>query len=342
MKKIVAVIVLVLTVSLTSCGRNDVETLTYAVFPFLPDAEYYEELIEQRWAEIEPEIELVRVEWDSYSDSAPDGVDVFIYDAIRRDAMIENGWIQPIDPDMVQNAEDIFPYALDSLNVDGKLYGIPVFLCGNFLIYDLDCMELVDAKHLTDLAHESEILVINAKFSMNRPQYIHEILADTLREANPSVGSDAEDMMTLIDQLAIDDHEQDDDMQVALAYDAGIGKGYIGFSESMRLLQDRISHTGIKTISFSEQEDLPRVYVDAVAVNSKVKGQRYKKCIELMNVIAEADVLSSLSVQNGIPQYLLLARKSPYGPLGESFPLYTQLEELAFNENNQVILGPRP
>ena len=84
------------------------------------------------------------------------------------------------------------------------------------------------------------------------------------------------------------------------------------------------------------------MYVDAVAVNSKVKGLRYQKCIKLMNVIAEADVLSSLSVQNGVPQYLLLARKSPYEMLGESFPIYRQLEKLAFNENNQVILGPRP
>ncbi len=61
-----------------------------------------------------------------------------------------------------------------------------------------------------------------------------------------------------------------------------------------------------------------------------------------MNVIAEADVLSSLSVQNGLPQYLLLSRKSLYEPLAERFPIYAQLEKLASNENNNVILVPRP
>ena len=138
---------------------------------------------------------------------------------------------------------------------------------------------LAEAGHLTDLADESEILVISSKDDTNRQQYIHEILADTLGEANPSAGSDADGLMYLMDQLAIDAHEQDDDTQVASAYDSGTGKGYIGFSESIRLLSDRISRTGIKSISFSEQDDIPRLYVDAVAVNSEVKGQRYEKCM---------------------------------------------------------------
>ncbi|MBQ3968775.1 MAG: hypothetical protein II688_08815, partial [Lachnospiraceae bacterium] len=177
---------------------------------------------------------------------------------------------------------------------------------------------------------------------LNRPQYIHEVLADTLSEANPSAGDDVDSVMALVDKLAVDAHESDDDTQVALAYDSGAGKGYIGFSESMRFLSKRMSGTSIKTISFSDREDLPRLYVDAVAVNSKVTGQRYDKCIELMNVIADSDVLSSISVQNGSPQYLLLARKTPYETLIKSFPLYEQLEKLVLNEKNKVILGPRP
>ena len=342
MKKVIVSLFSLFTFIIVSYGNDGVDTLTYAVFPYIPDAGYYQEIIEQRWAEIEPDIELVRMEWDCYDDGAPDGIDVIMYDTVTRDALIENGWIQPIDPDMVQRSEDIFPFALEGLTVDGRLYGIPVFLCGNFLIYDLDCADLANAERLTDLAQESEILVINSQFDMNRPQYIHEILADTLREANPSAGSDAEDLMAIVDQLAIDAHERDEDIEVALAYDSGIGNGYIGFSESIRLLSSRIARTGIKPISFSDQKDLPRLYVDAVAVNSKVKGQRYEKCIELMNVIAEADVLSSLSVLDGEPQYLLLARKSPYAPLAKSFPIYTQMEKLAADENNQTILGPSP
>ncbi len=341
MKKFIAAIVILLTVS-ASYGNNRVDTLTYAVYPYIPDAEYYQEIIEQRWTEVEPNIKLVRAEWDCYYDGVPDGIDVIMYDAVIRDDLIEGGWIQPIDPDTVQESEDIFSFALEDLTVDGKLYGVPVFLCGNFLIYDVDCTDLAEAEHLTDFRDESEFLVINSELDTSRPQYIYEVLADTLGEANPTAGKDTDGLMDLIDRLAIDAHKRDNDTQVALAYDSGIGKGYIGFSESLRLLSKRISQTGIRSISFSNQDDVSRLYVDAVAINSDVKGTRYEKCIELMNGIAEADVLSSLSVQNGAAQYLLLARKTPYETLSEGFPLYAELEKLASNDNNRVILGPRP
>lgn len=339
MKQLIAVIVLLLLACDVSCSAENVDTLTYALYTYLPDAAYYQELIERRWAEIEPDIRLICADWNGYEDGAPDGIDVIMYDALIRNALLEADRIQPISLNAVQNADDIFPFAMEGLTVDGQLYGIPVFFCGNFLIYDVDCDALANAEHLTDLADESEILVINSDDPENREQYISEILADTLRETNSNSDSGAEGMMSLIDRLAIDAYQNVDDTQVALAYDSGIGQGYIGYSESISFLNHRVSHSGIKAISFSEQEDLPRLYIDAVSVTSGVKGLRYEKCIELMNVMAEADILTDFSVGNGDPQYLLLARRSPYGPLSAQFPLYAQLEKIVFNEDNRVILG---
>ena len=53
--------------------------------------------------------------------------------------------------------------------------------------------------------------------------------------------------------------------------------GYIGFSERLRLLNKSIARTGIKSISFSNQADAARLYVDAAAINSEAKGLRFKK-----------------------------------------------------------------
>ena len=340
LKKWIAVILLLLVATGAACSGETVDALTYAVYPYVPDAEYYQEIVERRWAEIEPDIQLIRAEWNCYDDGAPEGIDVIMYDAIKRDALIEAGWIQPIEPDAVQNAGDIFPFALEGFTVDGKLYGIPAFLCGNFLIYDRDSADLAAAEHITDLADESGILVINSEKPGNRAQYATEALADTLGEANPSVDTGAGDALALIDRLAIDDHKQDNDTQVALAYDSGIGRGYIGYSESMRFLSRRISRTDIKAISFSYRENLPRVYADAAAVTAGASGLRYDKCVELTNVLAEADILAALTVQEGVPQYLLLARRSPYASLAGQFPIYGTLEALSANAENQIILGP--
>lgn len=118
-----------------------------------------------------------------------------MYDAVMQDSLIENGCIQPIDPSEVQEAEDIFPFAMEGVAVDGKLYGIPTFLCGNFLIYDRDCADLVKTEHIADFDRKSEIFVINTRCNRSRQQYIYEILADKPGEANPSAGSDSDDLM---------------------------------------------------------------------------------------------------------------------------------------------------
>lgn len=118
------------------------------------------------------------------------------------------------------------------------------------------------------------------------------------------------------------------------------GHGYIGYSESMRLLKNRFDTTGIKAISFSDRENIPRLYADAAAVTAGVEGKRYEKCLELINVMAGADVLTALSVQDGKPQYLMLARKNLYKPLAEQFAMYSEHEKLAGNEENNVILTP--
>ncbi len=337
-KAFIAIILLALRTA--ACAEECVGDLTYAVFPYLPDAAYYRELIENRWAELEPGIKLVRAEWDCYDHEAPEGIDVIMYDAVERDRLIANGWIQPISPNAAWDHEDIFPFAFEGFTVENDLYGIPVFLCGNFLIYDRQYEALSTAEHMTDLADEIGILVVNSENPQNRRQYVIETVADERGEANPSVDGSAEACLPLIDRLAVDAHKQDEDDQVVMAYDSGVGRGYIGFSESMRFLRNRADQTSIKAISFSSGDNIPRVYADAAAVTANARGQRYEKCLKLINVMAEASVMTALSVQEGEPQYLLLARRSPYQPLANQFPLYTLLEQIASDEENHVILTP--
>ncbi len=174
-----AVLLMCLTLLCVPCsGEDAVNTLTYAIYPYLPDVDFYQALIEQRWAEIEPDIRLVRVDWNCYHDGIPEGIDVVMYDAIVRNDLIGAGAIRSIDLADVWEAEDIFPFALEGLTVDGSLYGIPVFLCGNFLIYDRDCVILAGAAHITDLDGESGLLLIASDDPSDRDQYRLEAAAD--------------------------------------------------------------------------------------------------------------------------------------------------------------------
>lgn len=60
-----------------------------------------------------------------------------------------------------------------------------------------------------------------------------------------------------------------------------------------------------------------------------------------MNVMADSAILSALSLQEGKPQYLLIARKSLYADLIEEYPIYSRLEELAADQNNHVIVDSK-
>ena len=79
----------------------------------MPDAEYYQEIIETRWAELEPDIKLVRADWNCYHDEEPEGIDVIMYDAVMLEKIAASGWIQPIKTAEVQESDDIFPFALE-------------------------------------------------------------------------------------------------------------------------------------------------------------------------------------------------------------------------------------
>ena len=117
-KKYSAAVVLLFTLLFgTGSGGERVETLTYAVYPYLPNPGYYQELIEKRWAEIEPDIRLVRAEWNCYHDGRPEGIDVVMYVVVMRDSLIADGWIRPISPEAVWEPGDIYPHAFEGLTV---------------------------------------------------------------------------------------------------------------------------------------------------------------------------------------------------------------------------------
>ena len=95
MKKLLATVLLLFVFFAAAAGSaEEISALTYAVYPHLPDAGYYQEIIEQRWAELEPGIQLIRAEWDCYSDEAPEGIDVIMYDAVTQDSLVSAGWIR--------------------------------------------------------------------------------------------------------------------------------------------------------------------------------------------------------------------------------------------------------
>ena len=50
---------------------SGVESISVAIYPFLPDLDLAQNILAQMWAEMEPDVELEFVYWDCYVDPSP-------------------------------------------------------------------------------------------------------------------------------------------------------------------------------------------------------------------------------------------------------------------------------
>lgn len=165
-------IVLVLLLCLAGCtaannGKaDDSSQITVALFPYLPDVEFYQDIIESRWHDVEPDVKLSFVSWNCYEDKDPSGIDVIMYDALFESYLEEGGYIQPIKRSDIDEADDMVDFAFDDTLCEGTVVGIPTLLCSLFLFYYSDDAELADITDLDELydalQDSSEGLVMNS------------------------------------------------------------------------------------------------------------------------------------------------------------------------------------
>ena len=71
------------------------------------------------------------------------------------------------------------PFAPEGLTGNGKLYSIPVLVCGSFLICDRDCEAPATGEHITDLCDAPDIPAIDPEDPMNGPPYEDEAFCRT-------------------------------------------------------------------------------------------------------------------------------------------------------------------
>ncbi len=60
----------------------------------------------------------------------------------------------------------------------------------------------------------------------------------------------------------------------------GMGNAYIGFSESMDVMEESASELDFRLFSMTDDKDIPVFYVDAAAVNAKISDEKKALAIE--------------------------------------------------------------
>ncbi len=308
-------------------------TVTYSLYPYLPDVDYYRAIIEEEWDQIHPDVDLVYSDYNCYYDGAPEGIDVIMYDSLLEQSMISDGYLRPVEQQDIDGKEGFFEFTMIPAQGQSTLYGVPVLLCADFLIYDRNDPVLASADSVTDIAVSGEDLLIRynaASEAIYRLDAAADISQDAsvIRKESAFGRIDTGESIGAIEEVLISKYVSESNYELARLYDEGITDGLLGYSENLTAIDNRFDDTGIKLISFSNTDNIPLFFCDMAGISAKASENKTDLCMDLVNLMADPSVLERLTVKDGEPQYLLPARRTSYDTIKEKYPLYGKLQEM--------------
>ncbi len=337
----------------------------------VPDQERFYTAIGNEWNARHPDVPLEFVDWDCYTGEIPEGLDVFVFDAIFFDPFLKQGRLLPLSADEIENREDQFDFALDAAAADGKYYGIPQMLCSDFLFTRKNDTEMAEIDSIPELYQvlgkadpneaipsENEGLLINITDEAAAYIMYLQALVDAeqtvdrakLLPIDPDhLSAEAVDSMTMIRDMAGIARMswiQEDSSQPfnsGKAFVEGIGRAYINVSESMARMGDAAQNMDVRLFSMTDDKDIPLLFVDYAGVNADISEEKKDLAVELLNVITSTEVMVN-ALSPAVPgqnyQYLLPARKSVFDAVSEKDQLYAQLRDIITNSDIRLYFIP--
>lgn len=345
---------------------NDPCVINVALYPYVPDITYMEEVLTQYMAKISPEVTLNFVDWDCYMSVNPDNIDVLMYDALFTDALLQGGYLSPLDPSKY-NTDDIMNFALEQTKLNNTCYGIPNLICAYFLIHYADDTEVAQVENFYELYEvlgdakrspkppRKEGFLIN--FSDNYPYFYFESLHDSKEYQQPH--QKAPDysnphppaIRTLNDIIRMIGPRQafqsdfsywvQGQFKKAQWFNNGSGRAYYGYSEDLSSMPEIIDELDVKFISMSDGPNHTMFYADLVSINASVTNEtKLSYCEEIVRILTSEEYLYEIGYNNGTPAYLLPSRNNVYQTLAQHYPMYNELKTALDNADKRISTYP--
>jgi len=359
---LVVVVVLAATlVPVAACENEPARPLRVSLFPYVPDNEHICNEIQRRWERLNTGVKLDLCkykDWDCYSKVPADDLDVFELDAINLDYFVRNNWVSPLTDSDVENFEDILPFAWKGCLVDGRLYGVPRLACTSLVFYRAGDKEIASAQSLEDFAR----LIGDTPDNLENPEpnkgmlinlrsgsgcaclYLDAqmdssgtySLSPTLSPAD-SLEKAGFDSLTLLRNMAgknLGLHKDPDAPDRPKWFAQGLGRVLIGYSEHLYFMPKE-SHAKIRVreLPLAKTNAVNLFFVDLLAVNPLVRGERRKLAIKFINLCTSSEAVTAClmpTTENKSSQYLFPVRRSVIEnkDLLKVAPLYRDLGDI--------------
>ena len=340
-------------------------TLNVALFPYVPDEESFQASVAACWEEVHPDVKLTFTQWDCYFSDPDEQLDVFVFDSVFLTYFARAGYLLPFPEDKIADREDFIPFTLEECRVDGELYALPQLLCKDLLytrvgdealaaVQDIDTLyDLIGVRRLTSvIPGEKEGLLINLADDMEVTALFLDAMIDVKQEYTqyedlPAVSSLSEDALEALQLLcAMGGRDQVTHFQADESpylrgnwFAGGRGRAFIGYSEAMAAMGEAEEEILFRPFSLHGENDISLFFVDLAGINAAISPEKVNLAYDLVNIITGTDALYMASLPSGsreTPQYCFLPRSSVYDLLGERFPVYLRLKEIAEDTQNHV------
>lgn len=364
-------VISVFSVCASEVSADEAVTLRVALYPYVPDRIGLFHKIETVFEREHPGVNLELVEdsellWYYYSGGLQKvEADIYEIDTILLSEMVGAEKIAPMElpyPDFAAEA-------IEAVTRNGKKYGVPHWLCGNFLFYRKGDSEIENARTWTELQSVFRIsgaaMLVDLKGSSTLGEWYLTVLAglrglDAAEKAVMQSSAVDPEVVSRLSGILMncpsgfcrseDLHERTG--YYARAFISGKARAYIGYSESLSYalqyaMDNCLSTSGCLTQNEINVRKLPGFtnnnhlsgigWVDALAIDSRLSGRKRnlaKKLIEY--IVSDRAYRSILTSEWGkAPRYLIPARRI----LIEDVPLYHQLYQAHEGRKTGTTLG---
>ena len=347
--------------SLQACASA--ETLTVALYPYVPERHEIFTTLEAEFERKNPGVDLVLSEppaWnrDYYSEQADKLAsetkgDVFEIDTLRLSDYVEKDLIASLPSRMTAGVDHSL---LEAVTRSGHVYAIPRWLCGKVLVYRAGSEDIEKAQTLDELfqvaaAHQQTILA-DVYGTTTIGEWYLSLLADKkgIADAQADVlaaGAPDSDVMStlarLLDVCPYPYCRSSYDHEAAGFYAREFARGkavaYIGYSETLHYAIDELTNNCGPGSSCIDAKDirvkaLPRMtrhasnpplgWVDGLAISAKLTGRKKHLAEAFVIWATSSEVQSMVLGSSPVPKYLVPATRDF---THKDAPLYPQIYE---------------
>ncbi|HEX3131884.1 MAG TPA: thiamine pyridinylase [Thermoanaerobaculia bacterium] len=335
------------------------QTLTVALYPYVPRQAQFQAAITTAWASVQPNVPLTFLDesqWDGgYKKDPPANADVYVFDAMFFEYFRAKGWLEAMAPSEIANADDFVQYAKAGVQSGGSYYAIPQLGCASILFYQKTDTALDSASTLSEVKNALSQCTYTSKVPPDRRGLMVDMSGGTTNAAtylatlSSLTGAYPPPLSNQIDPAAMSnvrlllamasyENGTDGSDQRPAWFSQGWGRAVIGFTESMSAMSPE-TRLGIdfKVMPLSDNDNSPMFYADVVGVNTTTNQRGTRNlAVQLANLMASRDTMLASIGPDGTqpyPQFLMATRPSVFQSLGQSFPIYNEMYSLVTQDN---------